>query len=58
MTSALAMPPMKRRAANETIADGAAIAVVDAALIANAVRSQNLGRAATSAWPANRAPMK
>ena len=58
MTKALAMPPTKRRAMNEAISDGTAIAAVDSALIASAVISQNLGRAATNGRPASRAPTK
>ena len=58
ITKALAMPPMKRRAANEAISDGTAMAAVETALMANAVRSQNLGRRITNGRPASSAPTK
>ncbi len=58
ITKALAMPPMKRRPANEAISDGTAMAAVETALMANAVSSQNLGRRITNGRPASSAPAR
>jgi hypothetical protein len=58
ITKALAIPPVNRRAANEAISDGTAMAPVETALTANAVRSQNLGRRITNGRPASSAPTR